>query len=258
MIKMVVTDLDETLLKTDKSISEYTIDIINKVRSLGIKMIFATARGTSSKFLVPYELFDGYILLNGAKAYVNNALIYERMISPDIFAPFLYDLSNRNLKVAAEIDGVHYANFNVNKEWSYINNFIITDFIKISGSADKLYAVLENPSQVDIINLILPKELYLNLSRDSLAMIMHKEATKWKGILSIANGFNISKDEIIAFGDDINDKEMLLNAGVSVVMDNSIDEIKVIGDYICDTNNRDGVAKWLEENIVAKMNKCKY
>jgi len=118
MIKMVVTDLDETLLRTDKSISKYTVDVINKVRQRGIKFIFATARGGSAKTLVDYELFDGYVLLNGAKAFVDNRLIYERTISADIFIPFLRELSHRNFMVAAEVEGIHYANFKVNEKWS--------------------------------------------------------------------------------------------------------------------------------------------
>lgn len=249
MIKMVVTDLDETLLRTDKSISKYTIDVIRKVRRYGIKVIFATARGDSTKSMVPYELFDGYVLMNGAKAYVDDRLVYERRIAAEIFIPFLKDLSNKNLKVAAEIDGTHYANFNVKEKWDYIDNFIITDYLNVTGSADKLYVIIENPNEIDIITSILPKELYLNVSRDNLAMIMHKEATKTNGVLKVANEFNISKDEVIAFGDDINDKEMLSNVGLSVAMSNSIDEIKIIADYICDTNDNDGVAKWLDDNI---------
>mgnify|MGYP001212216607 FL=1 len=146
MTKMVVTDLDDTLLRTDKSISKYTIDIINRVRNQGIKIIFATARGVSTESLIPYELFDGYVLMNGAKAYVNNRLIYDRTISADIFIPFLRELSNKSLRVAAEIGGIHYANFNVKKEWSYIDNFIVTDYLNISGSADKLYVLIENPN----------------------------------------------------------------------------------------------------------------
>jgi hypothetical protein len=214
-----------------------------------MKFIFATARGGSAKALVSYELFDGNILLNGAKAYVNNRLIYDRTISKNIFMPFLQELSDRNLRVAAEIEGIHYANFNVKEKWSFIDNFIVTNYLNVSGSADKLYVVIENPNQIDIITPILPKELYLNLSRDNLAMIMHREATKFNGVLEVAKEFNISKSEIIAFGDDINDKEMLLNVGLGVAMRNSIDEIKMIADYICDTNDNDGVAKWLDENI---------
>lgn len=115
---------------------------------------------------------------------------------------------------------------------AYIDNFVITDYMDISDGADKLYAIIENPNQVDIITSILPEELYLNLSRDNLAMIMHKEATKINGVLGIAKEFNISKDEILAFGDDINDKEMLLNCGLGVAMGNGIEDIKNLTDYI--------------------------
>ena len=250
MIKMVVTDLDETLLRTDKSISKYTARIINKVRYQGIKVIFATARGGSTKSLIPYELFDGYVLTNGAKAYVNNRLIYDKTISADIFLPFLRGLSDKDMRVAAEIDEVHYANFSVKEKWGYIDNFVITEYSNIAGSADKLYALIENQNQIDIITSILPKELYLNLSRDNLAMIMHREATKFNGILKVARELNISESEVVTFGDDINDKEMLLNFGLGIAMGNSIDQIKMVADYICDTNNNDGVAKWLDENII--------
>ncbi|MCR1900243.1 HAD family hydrolase [Irregularibacter muris] len=250
MIKMIVTDLDETLLKTDKTISQYTIDIIKKVRNQGIKFIFATARGSSTRNLIPYELFDGYVLMNGAKAYIDNRLIYDKTIPANIFIPFLQNLSDNGLKVAAEINDMHYANFNVKEKWNYIDNFIITDYRGVAGSADKLYGIIESPYQIDLINSILPDELYLNFSRDSLAMIMHKEGKKINGVLEIARKFNISKNYIIAFGDDINDREMLLNCGVSVAMGNSIEDIKDITDYICDINDNDGVAKWLEENIL--------
>ena len=252
MIKMVVVDLDETLLRTDKSISKYTIDIIKKVRNQGIKIIFATARGASTKSLVAYELFDGYILMNGARAYIDNRLVYEKLISADIFRPFLQELSNKGFRVAAEINSVHYSNFNVNEKWHYINDFIITDYLNISGDADKLYALMENSNQIEIINAILPDELYLNVSRDNLAMMMNKEATKWRGILSVANEFNISKNEIMAFGDDVNDIDMLSNAGFSIAMGNAIDKIKLIADDACESNDKDGIARWLEHKLLCK------
>jgi len=250
MIKMIVTDLDDTLLRTDKSISKYTVETINRVRQGGRKVIFATARGGSAKTLVAYKWFDGYVLLNGAKAYVGNRLIYDRTISAELFIPFLQELSRRNLKVAAEIGGVHYANFNVKAKWNYVDHFVVTDYTNVTGSADKLYAIIEDPSQIGIITQILPRELYLHVSRDNLAMIMHKEATKTKGVLAVAKEFRIAKNEIVAFGDDINDREMLLNVGVGVAMGNSIAELKMIADCICDTNDNDGVAKWLAEKVI--------
>jgi hydroxymethylpyrimidine pyrophosphatase-like HAD family hydrolase len=49
----------------------------------------------------------------------------------------------------------------------------------------------------------------------------------------------------------MNDKEMLVSMGSGVPMGNAIEEVKMIADYICDTNDNDGVAKWLDENIIA-------
>ena len=66
--------------------------------------------------VVPFEIFDGYVLLNGAKAYIDNSLVYDKTISPDIFMPFLRELSEKNFKIAAEIEDVHYANFNVQEK----------------------------------------------------------------------------------------------------------------------------------------------
>lgn len=249
MIKMIVTDLDDTLFRKDKSISQYTLKTIERVRQRGIKFIFATARGSSTQALVPFQYFDGYVLLNGAKAYVNKKLVYQAEISPNSYGPLLQKLSSKNLRVAAEIDGIHFSNFNVKEKWDYIDNFIISDYRDITGGADKLYALVDDPKDLDIIQANLPKELYLNLSRDGLAMIMHKKARKFKGITGIADCFNIASKEILAFGDDINDKEMLVRCGTGVAMANGLKEIKEIADYICDTNDNDGLAKWLDKNI---------
>jgi len=56
--------------------------------------------------------------------------------------------------------------------------------------------------------------------------------------------------EITAFGDDLNDIDMLEFSGISVAMVNALDNVKAVADYICDTNDNDGVAKWLEENLL--------
>ena len=58
---------------------------------------------------------------------------------------------------------------------------------------------------------------------DNLAMITHGEATKYNGILGVINELNISKSEVVTFGDDINDKEMLVNFDIGIAMGNSID-----------------------------------
>lgn len=79
---------------------------------------------------------------------------------------------------------------------------------------------------------------------------MHKQATKINGINVIAKQYGISIDEIAAFGDDYNDINMIESCGMGIAVSNAINEVKNAADEICSGNDDDGVAKWLEENIL--------
>jgi hydroxymethylpyrimidine pyrophosphatase-like HAD family hydrolase len=57
-------------------------------------------------------------------------------------------------------------------------------------------------------------------------------------------------NDVAAFGDDFSDVEMLNECGIGIAVANAIVEAKTTADYICDTNDNDGVAKWIEEKIL--------
>ncbi|NLB50062.1 MAG: HAD-IIB family hydrolase [Clostridiaceae bacterium] len=250
MIKMVTTDLDDTLLRSDKTISSYTYQVLEKVRDQGIKLIFATGRGHSTDGLLPPGLFDGHVHMNGAKAYVGEELVYDRTIPAHVFAPLLGALSDHGLKVAAEIDGIHFSNFAVNQHWAGFERFVISHFDDSLGQAGKLYALLDHPWQAEVIETLMPDDLYLQISRDQMAMIMHKEAKKSHGVLEIARIFGIGQEQILAFGDDHNDVDMLLYSGRGVAMANAVDAVIEVADELCDISDRDGVAKWLDHHLL--------
>lgn len=250
LIKMIVTDLDETLFHTDKTISLFTKETLAKVRNKGIKTVFATARGNSTKKLVPYELFDAYILTNGASAFIDGVFVYKKTIPPEVARLILQKLTEFGMDAAAEINGIHHANFDVQKRWDYIPNYILSDFSRFDGNSDKLYAMVEKPEQVGMIAAVLPELIYLNVSKDNMAMMMHRDATKMKAINAVAQKWGVDASEIISFGDDINDIEMLTKCGVGVAMGNALDEVIEISDFVCDTNDNDGVAKWILERIL--------
>jgi hydroxymethylpyrimidine pyrophosphatase-like HAD family hydrolase len=69
-------------------------------------------------------------------------------------------------------------------------------------------------------------------------------------VTDLAEHWRITRSEIAAFGDDLNDIDMLNYAGISVAVGNAIDEAKASADYICGDGDDDGVAKWLEENVL--------
>ena len=90
------------------------------------------------------------------------------------------------------------------------------------------------------------KEAYNRLTLDGMKWSSHK----WNAIKAVSDFYNINTDMLVAFGDDKNDLEMIKNCGIGVAVKNALDEVKNVAKYICETNNNDGVAKWLEKNIL--------
>ena len=84
-IKMIVTDLDRTLLRTDKTISGYSVDILNRCRECGIKVVFATARPkrTVNHYFESIPV-DALILHNGAVIYTDDTLLGSHGIASEV------------------------------------------------------------------------------------------------------------------------------------------------------------------------------
>ena len=250
-IKMIVTDLDGTLLRSDKTISEYTKTVLKKCREAGIKVVYATGRGESMENIVfsDRDLFDGIITANGATAKIGDEVVYSRSIPYLIARPLLMAIDKRGLLAASQTPDTHYANFTVTDVWPEITNFKLTDFSRHDKDAEKLYIYNPVPEDRAFIESLLSDELYLIMAMDGLAMIMHKDATKSKAAGRLASIWGIVPCEIAAFGDDLNDKDMLAYAGIGMAMGNALDEVKAISDFVCLTNDEDGLAKWIEEHI---------
>jgi len=250
IIKMIVTDLDDTLLRTDKTISDYTKNILNRCREAGVKVAYATGRGRSASNIAPAELFDGRIVMNGALAFEGDKIIYRRLIPYHIARPLLMACDKRGMKITSEISGMHYSNFAVSDEWSYITNYEIIDFSNHGLDAEKIYSRIQRQEDAEFIKGNLHDDLYLIMSRDGLAMVMHKEASKSKAVNALAEHWGINQSTIVAFGDDMNDIDLLQHSGIGVVVANAINEAKGAADYMCDINDNDGVAKWLEQHVL--------
>ena len=250
-IKMVALDLDGTLLRDDKTVSDYTLSVLRKCREKGVKVIYATSRGHSATRLVPGDLFDGFVRMGGAVAYAGDKLLYSRLIPTAEIRGFLIDIDKAGIRFAAELNAWHFANFDVSKEWDWLTYFELADFATLDIEAEKMYALPGNQQETDLIHRLLPAGLRVIPARDeNFTMIMHEQATKAKASFALARYWGIDKAEVAAFGDDLVDIDMLEYFGAGVAMGNALDEAKAVADYVCDTNENDGVARWLEENVL--------
>lgn len=252
-IKMIVTDLDRTLLRTDKTISDYTENVLNHCRQKGIKIVFATARPKRTvKHFIEQIPSDALILHNGAAIFAGDKLIKKYGIASQTKNNIMLSISKDypNASLSVEIDDVLYANFDVSSIWNY-TQAIRTDFTDLPDKpADKIIIGVTSMEDVKRYSKYLTDELYIEMNDGKLGLIMHRNATKWRAIQIISHHFKINKNEIAAFGDDYNDIEMLKNCGVGVAVENALDEAKAVSDFVCESNDNDGVARWIEVNVI--------
>ncbi|MDR1663708.1 MAG: HAD family hydrolase [Clostridiales bacterium] len=250
-VKLIATDLDGTLLRDDKTVSGYTKSVFARCRALGIKTVCATGRGSAER-VVPLEMFDGRILMNGALAYIGAKLIYHMPIPYEAARPFLLACDARGLEIVSQNRFTHYANFPVSGEWPWITDFEIVDFSAHKKDAEKIYTMIKNIDDIAFLNERLPDETYMKVARDGLAMVMHKDATKSKALAGLERNWSIDASQTVAFGDDLNDIDLLTYAGTGIATYNALDEAKAAADEICPSNNDDGPAVWLERYIIRR------
>jgi len=226
--------------------------VLEKCRAKGIQIVFATARSTraASKMLAQFtpDIFVGYggaLVVAGEKvihsfdisAEISNQLIKECLAVPEVLSVLAINESvalTNDINADNELPHYQYADFS-----SDYNN----RYLKISLYATSQAAVERIASRYPMLDM-------LRYSGEDLYRFANRDALKWNAVKAIAAHYNVSTDEFIAFGDDINDLEMLANCGVGVAVKNAIDEAKAAAGYICGTNDEDGMARWLEEHIL--------
>ena len=253
MTRIVVCDLDNTLLHSDKTISEYTSNVFKKLRNEDFKVVFATAR--PKRAIVNYNdaiQVDAYIVHNGACIFIADKLYFHYGIDSNITEKVLTSIASDNAEanLAVEIDDEIYANFDTTTIWPKIQA-IQTDFTDLpSKSAEKMIIQVSSKADIEKFSNYLPNILYIEMNEGNLGLVMNKQATKLNAIKKLVEHYHCELKDVIAFGDDYNDLEMLKNCGVGVAVSNAISEVKAVADFICSSNDEDGVAHWIESHLL--------
>jgi len=109
---------------------------------------------------------------------------------------------------------------------------------------------------VDVLDVAHMSRKYIENGTDVVPVeyyyseISNQNVNKWEAIKILAEQLNIKPEEVIAIGDNINDKEMLQNAGLGVAMENAAPYIQEYAKYVTANNNEDGVAKVIEKFVI--------
>jgi Predicted hydrolases of the HAD superfamily len=248
--KLLVTDLDKTLLRSDGSISPYTLSVLRRCRAQGVRIVFATNRSYRrvTGFLA-YAPCDAVVCHKGAAVYVGNRKMTDLCIQKETASRVLRGLNDRypQMPIIADSDERLFANIDVSRVWPGLSA-VQTDFSDFPGwPVEIAYAGIDGDTTLDDLRGFLPEELVAQKLRDRFIFIMNRRATKLNALLLLSAELEIGLEEAVCFGDDIGDIEMLRAAGVGVAVENAVSAVKAAADAVTQENDKDGVARYLEK-----------
>lgn len=262
-IRLAALDLDGTLLRDDKTISDYTLSTLEKLTKAGILVVPATGRnleGLKDNILrVPGISYA--VCSNGAQVFRldRRKLLWEAAIPLEDavaairylqeFPTFLYvhtekgtfrSGSWRDTDLKKRFPFIRFEDNNVPDLPAFVEEKQLR-VIKIGVFVldDRTFGrLLEKGSPMPSISQFRtgPCNLELNSAR----------ASKAYGVEALCRHLNLSMDQVLAVGDNQNDISLLRMAGVSAAMGNSEEDVKAAAAYVTGTNQEDGAARFLE------------
>ncbi|MBN9380170.1 MAG: HAD family phosphatase [Chitinophagaceae bacterium] len=264
MYKAVFLDMDGTLLRSDHSVSEPTKEMIRHLTSRDIPVILVSARPLNA--ILPTFRSIGIpghyplVSLNGSYIVEQERPVFDARIDLDIVASVSEKVRPFKATIAYYLQRQWFAEWK--DAWTDHEQRITDITLEVAPLADLLQdwghrniapnkmMVMGEAASINEIQRHL-KSVYngaLNIypSKPTYLEVMDPRGSKSGAVNWLIQRMNIDRKEVIAMGDNYNDREMIEFAGMGVAMGNAPDEIKAVADYVTDTNNNDGVRKALE------------
>ena len=269
--KLLVLDVDGTLLNDEREISKRTLAALLEVQQMGVRIVLASGRPTYGLMPLAKTLelgnYGGFVLsYNGCQIIKaqNGEILFERRINPEML-PYLEKKARKN----------GFAIF------TYHNDTLITDspdneYIKNEALLNNLKIIREDEFSTAIDFAPCKCMLVSDKEKALIGLEQHWEkrlagtldafrsepyflevvpcgVNKANTLGALLEHLGVTREEVIAVGDGVCDVTMLQLAGMGVAMGHSQDSVKVCADYVTASNEEDGVALAVEKLILAEV-----
>jgi Cof subfamily protein (haloacid dehalogenase superfamily) len=263
-IKVVISDLDGTLLNPEHRISEYTKTVFQKLHDENYLIIVATGRHHLDALSIVEQLDCPVYLVtsNGARIHSpENELLFSLDLKSDaVKSVFDLEIDPEITTVLFKEDfwqtNQHNEKLNdFSKESNYLPEIVDFNSLEDLGGIKFFFTHDNHQKLVDLKDKILENHSdHFNhaFSLPFCLEFMHKSVDKSVAIAKILEKESFTFEEAIAFGDGFNDEKMLLSTGKGLIMGNAPDNFKskLAHLEVIATNDKDGVAKYLSENVL--------
>ena len=287
MFKLITIDIDGTLLNSYGEVTDRNKQAIQKALDKNIDVVLTSGRMPKAILPIASEINSNKYLISGNGAAIydiqNDEIIYNNYMTKKKVLEII-DICEKNsmfyniytntsiLTKTLNYNILYYHNENkknpedkrikinvINDLREYVKNYEGDDFLKFTiCDNDKMVFKsiinkLKTIRDIDVLEVShMSKKIIKHGTEDFeisyfYTEISNKNVNKWSAIEELIKILDITKEEVLAIGDNINDKEMIENAGVGVVTGNSSPAMKEIADEVVASNNESGVAEAIEK-----------
>lgn len=255
-MKLLLFDLDATLLRSDKTISQRTMKALAKCREQGILIGVSTSRAIHNCMtILPVLEPDVVIASAGAVVQFRGEYIYAGEYTEEESRAMIAHarrICGADCEITIDTLKAHYWNYKVNPA---IDDFtwgepVHTDYRDFYDKAVKMCVEIFEPSQAEQLAASLPDCDCLRFAGCAWHKFTKRESTKENAIKKVCAAGNIDLRDITAFGDDTPDIGMLTLCGTGIAMGNALDTVKAAADLVIGSNDEDGIAVYLENNVL--------
>ena len=263
-IRILAMDLDDTLLRSNLSISKRTKNAINRTMAAGVTIVLSSGRISYTM-----ERFSRFLGLHEKPAYIvsnNGALIQESHTGNIVHESRMDERTALAVCDLAEAEGFPVQMYDNDvmyisrrneysdrdQERTGIRQVVVENFrAMVKDGCHKLIIPGDPaliPNMEKIIRTYMGDTITVFTSRPYFLEVLPKNTDKGTSLIRIAEILGVSAKETMAIGDSMNDEAMIRWAGIGVAMANSDERIKSIADVVTDyTNDDDGVAEVIEK-----------
>jgi len=262
-VRAIAFDLDDTLLRSDNSISSYTVDVLQRARARGILIIPASGRtfGSMMKAVPPIiHLAACLASCNGSEVWSPEGDILMQELLP-------VDLAHEVAAFAAA-RGVYCQTYAPDRFFYTTENEWAASYAKLSSLEGECVGdlttfitkpvtkllMMDEPARVAALleeaSSLFAGRASLTCSKPYFLECNPLRATKANALRWCAGHFGFSMEELLCFGDSLNDVSMLQAAGTGVCVANAREDVRALGFPVCGSNDEDGVARYIEEHIL--------
>lgn len=260
--KLLAADIDGTLINSQNQLTDRTISAVKKLIEKGDYFVLSTGRPYQgiTKFIDALALQKmPYIFYNGAMVMVGGEIVYSLTIPEDIATKIVEEGHKRGSTQVCWADNLFYSEVDDERVRFYasisgVPPIVVNDLAEVANKGITKIVWYDDPETTaryfKEMDALIGEKVNVHPSRPYFLEFVNKDCSKAVALNIIAEKLGLDISETAAIGDGFNDLPMLTAAGLGVAMGNANDEVKEQCGFVTDTCDNDGLAKFIEENLL--------